>query len=245
MLTWLDQLPAWVAFLVTVAIANAIALLLMFAGRRWSYRVGVTSAQAVVSAWATCVGALTALLFAFTIVTVWNSAARARSNADDEAAAIALVARDIAPAQRPLLRAYVDETIAEWPQLCGGKQDAHVADTLVALQQAAKPRSSAYADDLYRQLASLEDLRNRRWQTSMSSIPNEIWTALIVVSCSLLVVLGLALTERPETHAVLMVALATVLGTLFWVATVLEFPFCGRTGIGPEKLLEIVRAHLV
>jgi hypothetical protein len=50
--------------------------------------------------------------------------------------------------------------------------------------------------------------------------------------------------DRHETHAVLMMAVATALGTLFWVATVLEYPFCGRTGIGPGELLDIVRAHL-
>lgn len=197
------------------------------------------------SAWATCVGGLTALLFAFTIVTVWNSAARAKSNVDDEAAAIRLVARDISPSQLPMLRTYVDESIAEWPQLCGGVVDPHVDVTLVALQRAAKPRAPAYADDLYRQLGSMEDLRNRRWQTSTSSIPNEIWIALTVLSCSVLVVLGLAMPDRHETHSVLTIAIATALGTLFWVATVLEYPFCGRTGIGPGELLDIMRGHLM
>jgi hypothetical protein len=244
-LIWFDRAPTWLAFVVMVAIANAVALLAMFVARRWSYRLGVTTGPSVVGAWATCAGGLTALLFAFTIVTVWNSAARARSNVDDEAAAIRLVARDIVPSQHSLLRTYVDETIAEWPLLCGGVENPHVDATLVALQQVAKPRSPSYADDLYRQLGTMEDLRNRRWQTSTSSIPDEIWVALLVLSCSVFAVLSLALTDRHETHLVLMVAVATSIGTLFWVARVLEYPFCGRTGIGPGELLDIVRAHLM
>ncbi|HEY1976778.1 MAG TPA: hypothetical protein VGG89_09550 [Candidatus Baltobacteraceae bacterium] len=244
-MTWFDRAPTWLAFIVMIAVANAVALSAMYVARRWSHRMGVTSGPPVVSAWATCAGGLTALLFAFTIVTVWNSAARAKSDVDDEAAAIRLVARDIAPAQRVLLREYVNETIAEWPALCGGEQDPKVDATLVALQQAAKPRSPSYADDLYRQLGTMEDLRNRRWQTSTSSIPDEIWVALLVLSCSVLIVLSLALTERPEPQTVLTAAVATALGTLFWVAGVLEYPFCGRTGIGPGELLDIVRAHLL
>jgi len=244
-LTWLDQAPTWLAFIVTIAVANAVALAAMVVARRWSYRLGVTTGPSVVSAWATCAGGLTALLFAFTIVTVWNSAARAKSNVDDEAAAVRLVARDITAAQRGLLRAYVDGTIAEWPQLCGGVEDRRVDATLLRLQQAAKPVSLAYADDLYRQLGTMEDLRSRRWQTATSSIPDEFWIALIVLSCSVLLILGLAMPDRNETHAVLMIAVATSLGTLFWVAGVLEYPFCGRTGIGPGEFLDIVRAHLM
>lgn len=244
-MTWFDQAPTWLAFIGMVAIANAVGLAAMSLARRWSHRLGVTTGPPVVGAWATCAGGLTALLFAFTIVTVWNSAARARSNVDDEAAAIRLVARDIAPSQRGVLRAYVNESIAEWPQLCGGKADPQIDATLISLQQSAKPRSPSYADDLYRQLGTMEDLRNRRWQTSTSSIPDEIWVALLVLSASVLVVLSLALTDRPEVHVVLTIAVATALGTLFWVAAVLEYPFCGRTGIGPAELLDIVRGHLV
>lgn len=228
-----------------VAIANAVALLAMAAVRRWSIRIGVTSGPAVVNAWATCAGALTALLFGFTIVTVWNSAARARANVDDEASAIRLVARDIVEWQLPVLRSYVEQTIAEWPQLCGGVPNPRIDDALVNLQRLAKPRTAGYADDLYRQLNAMENLRNRRWQTATSSIPAEIWIALVVLSCGLIVVLSVALPERLETHAVLMVAVATALGTLFWVATVLEHPFCGRTGIGPNEILDIVQARLM
>ena len=39
----------------------------------------------VVNAFATCIGALTALLFAFTIVTLWNQNTRALANVADEA----------------------------------------------------------------------------------------------------------------------------------------------------------------
>jgi len=242
---WLSQMPSWVAFVCTIAICNGIAVCATLLARRWSQRIGVTEGAPVVNSWATCAGALAALLFAFTIVTVWNSSTRAFSNIDDEASAIRLVARDLATPQLPMLREYVEGTVAEWPQLCGGKPNPRVDIALLTLQRLAKPRLPGYADDLYRQLGTMEDLRNRRWQTSSSSIPDEIWAALIVLSCALVTVLALALPNRPEVHFVLMIAVATALGTLFWVATVLEYPFCGRTGIGPSEILDIIRAHLM
>ena len=104
MVIWFDRAPTWLAFVLIIAIANAVAMVAMLLARRWSHRIGVTTAPTVVGAWETCARGLTALLFAFTIVTVWNSAARAKSNVDDEAAAVRQIARDVAPAQLPLLR---------------------------------------------------------------------------------------------------------------------------------------------
>jgi hypothetical protein len=245
MTLWINEMPSWLAFVVTIAIANGLAIAAMTVARRWSRGIGVTEGPSVVNSWATCAGALTALLFTFAIVTVWNSSTRARSNMDDEASAIRLVARDLDVSQLPLLREYVAPTLAEWPQLCGGSPNPQVDSALLSLQRQAKPRLPAYSDDLYRELGTMEDLRNRRWQTSTSSIPNEIWIALAVLSCAVLVVLALAHPERQETHLALMLTVATALGTLFWVATVLEYPFCGRTGIGPKDILDIARAHLM
>lgn len=244
MMLWFSELPSALSFVVTIALWNAIALFATWIARRWSYGLGIKTGSPVVNSWATCVGALCALLFAFSVVTLWNGTGRAQANVDDEAAAMRWVGRDISAAQLPLLRAYVNQSIDEWPALCGGKPDARVDASLVRLERLAKPRSSAYANDLYRQLGSLEDTRNRRWQTATSSVPAEIWVALIVLSCALLTVLAVAMPDRRETHLVLMVTVATAIGTLFWVTTLLEYPFCGVGAIGPQELLAVARAHL-
>ena len=242
---WFSQIPSWGAFVLIVAIANAVAIGVMFLVRHWSRGLGVTSGSPVVNSWATSAGALTALLFAFTIVTVWNSSTRADSNMEREATAIRSVSRDIARAQLPLLSAYVSQTLAEWPQLCGGRPSPGAEASLIRLERFAQPRKTAYADDLYRQLAAMEDMRSRRWQFAASSIPDEIWVALVVLSCSLLMVLAMAMPDRGEIHLLLMIAVATALGTLFWVASLLEYPFCGSTGITPGDILTIAHAHLM
>ncbi len=243
MILWLSHLPTWSSLAILVAVANAVAYGAMAAVRGWHRHTGVTSGPAVVNAWATCAGALCALLFAFSIVTVWNQGARAGTHLDDEVMAMRSVARDLAPAQLPLLRAYLRASVAEWPRLCGGTPSRAPAAALVRLERLAKPRAAAYGDDLYRELATLEDLRARRWQAAEGSVPLEIWLALVVLSLALLTVLAVAMPDRPGTHATLMLAVGTALGTLFWVTAVLELPFCHWHGAGSGTLRAIVSLY--
>jgi hypothetical protein len=243
MMHWLSQLPSWVAFVITAGIANAAAVATMAVVRHWSHEAGIESGPAVVNSWATAAGALCAVLFAFSIVTLWSAVARARANVDDEATAVRAIARDLVPAQRPLLAAYVRGSVNEWPQLCDGRRRTSVDAALSGLIRSAKARRPAYDDDLYRELAMLEDLRDRRWEFAASSIPAEIWGGLLVTAGALLVVLAVALPERRGTHAALMLAIATSLGTLLWVMIVLDHPFCGSAAMRPAALVEAVQSH--
>jgi hypothetical protein len=242
---WLSTAPAWLSFVVLVLGWNALALGAMQLCRRWSANRGLTAGPPVVNSWATAAGALTALVFTFTIVTLWNQAIRADSNVDDEAAAIRAVERDIAPSQVALVKNYVRLTVNEWPQLCGGKESDDVNAALILLEATAQPRADKYADNLFQTLGTVEDMRNRRWQVSESSVPGEIWVALFVLSCVLLTILGMAMPDHSGTHAILMVSAGTALGTLFWVTNVLEFPFCGSNAIRPDEILAILRMHMM
>src|SRR5215469_14585698 len=104
---WLTLLPSWISFLLIVGAANAFAIAATLLARRWYLRLGVTAGPAIVGAWATTLGALAAVLCAFTIVTLWSIFAKAAQNNDNEAAAVRLAAVDMPAAQLPLLRHYV------------------------------------------------------------------------------------------------------------------------------------------
>ena len=242
---WLSEIPSWLSFAICVLGANAVACGMAFFYRRWALRRGITGGPAVVNSWATVVGAFCSLLFAFTIVTLWNTQRDVHRNLDEEAAAIRMVSRDLAPSQVPLLRSYVDLTITEWANQCDGRELVAVTDALAKLETLAKPRSDSYADDLYRQLGSLEDMRNRRWQTATSSVPNEIWIGLIGLSLALFVVLAIAQPDYAPTHYKLIVAAAVSVGSLIWIATVLQYPFCGSAGIAPDEIRSIATSHLL
>ena len=240
---WLTDLPSWIAFVLIVGSANAVALGMMFLSRRWYLQRGVASGPAVVNAWATCLGALAAVLCAFTIITLWAIFARAQLNTDGEAAAIRLVARDISPAQLPILRAYVAGSVREWPQMCGGQPDNRVVALLMALQHSARPRAPEYASDLFRQLGTLEDARYQRWESSSASTPNELKIALCILAIAVFGVLAIALPDRLDTHVALTVLIATALGSVFWVMVALSYPYCGSYSIGSDQILSSIRAH--
>ena len=201
MTNWLSTAPAWLSFVVLVAGWNAArargdAPLPPLVGATEASPRGRRSSTRG-RRWR---AALTALLFTFTIVTLWNQSIRAASNVDDEAAAMRAVARDVLPSQVGLVRNYARLTIDEWPQLCGGSERDDVNAALILLESASQPRAEKYADNLFQMLGTLEDMRNRRWQVSQSAVPSEIWVALFVLSCVLLVVLGIAMPDHPGTH---------------------------------------------
>lgn len=238
---WLTDLPSWIAFLLVVGAANAIGLTATLLARRWYLQRGVTAGPAIVSAWATCLGALIAVLAAFTIITLWSIFARAQLNTDNEAAAIRLAARDLSPTQLPLLRRYVRGSAKEWPQMCGGKPNERVVASLTALQQTARPRAPEYSSDLNHQLETLAGARYQRWQSSSASTPVELKIALCIVAIALFGVLAIALPERLDTHVALTVLIATAVGAVFWVMVALSYPYCGSYFIGPEEIVSAIR----
>ena len=240
---WLTDLPSWISFTLVIGVANALALAMVVFARRWYLQRGVTSGPAVVSAWATCLGALAAVLCAFTIITLWSIFAKAQSNTDNEGAAIRVVTRELAPAQLPMLRAYVNASAAEWPLMCGGQPDRRVDALLIALERTAKSRAPEYATDLYHQLGNLEDERYERWQISNASTPVELKIGLCIVARALFGVLAIAFPERLDTHVALSVLTATALGSVFWVMLALSYPYCGSYFIGPDQILSSMQAH--
>ena len=243
-MVWLTNIPSWVSFILVVGIADAIALGATLLARRWYHRRGVTAGPAVVAAWATCLGALAAVLAAFTIVTLWNIVARAASINDGEASAIRLVARDISPSQMPMLREYVDLSVADWGRMCGGVQDLRVVASLTTLQRDAQPRSPEYATDLFRELGALEDGSFQRWAISSVSAPPELKLALCILAVALFCVLAIAMPDRLDTHVALTLLVGTAFGGVFWVMVVLAYPYCGSYSIGPGQLLSSIQTHL-
>lgn len=243
-MVWLTNLPPWASFLIVVGIADAVAFGAVFAARAWYGKRGVTAGPPVVTSWATCLGALAAVLAAFTIITLWNIVARAASINDGEASAIRLVARDLSPSQLPILRAYVDLSAEDWRRMCGGSQDPRAVALLTKFQRVAQPRTPEYAADLFRELGALEDGHYQRWAISGASAPAELRLVLCMLAFALFGVLAIALPDRLDTHLALTVLVGTAFGTVFWVMVILSYPYCGSFAIGPDQILSAAQAHL-
>lgn len=233
----LSSMPSALSFVIIVFVWEAIALGAMALARRWSARHELAAGQPLISAWATVAGALCGLLFAFVIATLWGQDRSIVHNLDSEAIAMRTTQRDIAPSQRLLLEQYATDTISDWSMLCNGGRFVRSNISLDRLLSMAKPRSAALADDFSVQLSTLEKMRDLRQQAARPIIPFEVWTALIVLALAVIAVLAIANPPRLSFHAALTLIIGAEIGTVFWVLTLLELPFCGKTGIGPGEIM--------
>ena len=240
MIAAFSRLPTLVTLIVMLLVSNGIAFAILTLSRRFGRKYHIVGVPAV-GAFATACGALCSLLFSFTIVTLWNADTRAESNVDAEAQAIQSIARDMRHDQLPLVHAYLAASIAEWPSLCGGGDFSRSDDALDTLQNQAAPRDAAHDDDLFRQFTALDNLRGQRLRASESGAPPELWTALVVLPLALFVVLAFTFLENTTYQAALMITFAAAIGVVFWVATLLDFPFCGGTSVSPQPLLDALR----
>lgn len=232
------RLPSLVSLVLAVACANALAFTVFAIVRAAARRLGITHGSPAVGAWATAAGSLGALLFAFTIVTLWSIDRNTRAAVDAEAAAVRMVARDVRPDQIPLARAYLQSAIREWPALCEGGSFDNGTRALEVLMHQAVARNATFNDDLYRQLSSIETMRFQRVRSARSGIPRELWVGVVAMAVAMFAILSLMLLEHRGYHATLMAIYATVVGMLFWVAILLDFPFCGATAITPQPFID-------
>jgi len=210
---------------------------------RWVLeRAGVAKTQPVMAGWSTALAALTALLFTFVVANLWQNANLTRTRVDGEAAAIRLLARDLAPAQRSLLRDYARSIVTDdWPLLCDGSGSAKTTALLARLENQAKPADPAVRADLYVQLAALANLRDARLQAGGPGIPIEIWFTLILLSALLLGITFFGYHEHLGFQVGMTLVLATALATLFWLTVQLDFPFCGGTTVGPGAIVQALK----
>ena len=243
MIRFFTNLPEGAAFVLALVAYYAYAIAGLLVVRRILDRAGVAKTQPVMAGWSTALAALTALLFTFVVANLWQNANLARTHVDGEAAAIRLLARDMAPSQRGLLRDYARSVVAdEWPLLCDGGESAKTTAVLARLEGQAKPGDPAVRGDLYVQLAALENLRDARIQAGSPSIPIEIWFTLIVLSALLLGITFFGYHEHLGFQIGMTLVLATALATLFWLTVQLDFPFCGGTTVGPGAIVDVLRS---
>jgi len=243
MIRFLTGLPEGLAFVIAIAGFWAFGIGGLLIARRALDASGVARTQPAMAGWATCLAALTALLYTFVVANVWIGSNQTRAKVNGEAAAIRLLARDIAPDQRALVRAYGTSVVRdEWPALCGSDGSPATAAALRRLERTARPADAAVRGDLYVQLAALENLRYDRLQAAKASIPREIWIGLVVLSALMLTVTFFGHHENLTFHLGLTLALATALATLFWLTVQIDYPFCGGTVIDPGAIADAIRS---
>lgn len=236
-----SSLPDLVSLALALVAWNAFALLATFLTRACSRRLPFAGI-AYSGVWPRAVGAAVFILLGFMIINLWNSVQAAQTNVDKEAAVARELARDAAPGDRTAIAAYVERSIAAWPKLCAENVAFVEPAALRTLERAVHPRSAATRSDLDRQFTTLEALQYERVRLARGTMPRELWTAAAVLSALLVVLLALTVVDPAAYHVILMIILATSLAMTFWIAALLDFPFCGSHAVAPAPLRDTLHA---
>jgi hypothetical protein len=233
---FLNEQPGWIAFAIVLAFYEAFAIGVTLVTRRlyaiWDFPKNAT----FVPPWVQLVGALNALLFAFVIVSLWQTLHATEVDVDTEAYTVRVLYRDILPSQRPLVIAYGQAVADGFPLLCEGHGTTRSATLLHQLERNGEPAQPSLRGELNRELATLEDLRSRRVHAAVSGVPDELWLGLIALSLILIAMTSFVQPERGDMHVALVAFVAFAIALVFWVAASLDFPYCGGTTISPVPL---------
>lgn len=237
---WLTVLPPWLSFVIIVAVFLAYAYIGTRVARAWLARAGVTHNQVIIASWMTAFGALTSLIYAFMIITLWNRMYTTQRNVDELAQTMHAISMEVPFTQRPLVREFAQALQkTEYPRLCSGRQSHKVTALESVLASRLIPRTAGDGANLHRDLARLVALRVMIIRSSRSAVPSELWFTVILISLVTLSVTFLANHEHVGFHFALVVLFAIVLASVFWISTQFDYPFCGGVSVSTDALVHL------
>jgi hypothetical protein len=196
------------------------------------------------------VGVVYAVLLAFVVVVTWQQFEDARTAADQEAEVAGGLYRSSAALStggaqvRVALRAYARSVVEqEWPAMAAHHRESPQTDVALnrvwAALQAARPRGARQAE-FYRHavthLLNLGELRRSRVLSSGNRLPIPIWIVLIAgaaISVGFTYFFGV---KNFLAQALMVGALAAVIGLVLFLIVSLDLPFTGEVGVRPTAM---------
>ncbi|MDE2483049.1 MAG: DUF4239 domain-containing protein [bacterium] len=247
MMSWVYDLPIWLASIVYIGGMSALAAAGVLLVRRGVAHRAITHNDVAGPIMAT-LGTVLAVMLSFMVVTMWQEYDNASSFVAQEASDIADLYHESAIFPEPIrgevqaaLRHYVALVIRdEWPRMRDGRESAATrlaAIRAVTLVQQYQPttlgQQTAQADALAHAHGFL-DARRQRLFANSESVPRLLWAMMIFIS---IVTLGSAYffrVDNPRAHLLMTVALAAVIGAIFVLIAELDLPFRGPMQIAPS-----------
>jgi hypothetical protein len=253
----LNSMPDWALFLVVVGLVVALALLGLYAVRRWvpHWRVNAEISAAV----GAMVMTLFALVLAFAAVNLYDSYRTASGNVEDEANSLAQIARDVRvfpgagemSVDRAMV-AYIREVRSvEFPAMHDGTIDPRansLIDGIFTSIQALDPKTPtqvAFYDSAVARLGDMVAERRSRISVADSSLPTSL-LALLLLTAALSIGITLFLRVDVVALEVLLVgAVAAVVGAGLLTILLLEFPFSGSVAVSSDPFTHGVLSSLL
>jgi hypothetical protein len=196
------------------------------------------------------VGVLYAVLLGFMVVVQWEQYSSAASDASHEAGAVLDLYSDAAalgPAGRPLataVRNYTEQLInVDYPYVAEHLEGAPAVSRAVAavLKPVIKlrklaPRDSFFVDKAVEDSTAVSQTRRTRIEESSATLPGPLWLALLAggaLTIGFTFFFGL---ESFNAQAMMVSALAVIIGLCLFVILDFDLPFSGQTAIKPTSL---------
>jgi hypothetical protein len=196
------------------------------------------------------VGVIYAVLLAFITVIVWEQHNEAADFAQREAAALLDVHRDVEAlpeaSRRDIqsrLRAYARIVIVEeWPAMARAKSSARAGEALDETWRALlaadpkTPREQVAYGEAFRRLNAVGEGREMRVQASRERLPHLLWAVLLsgaVITVAFCWLFGL---PSLHIHALMVSAVAGLIGLVLLLVVALDNPFLGDTRVEPDAL---------
>jgi hypothetical protein len=255
---WLLGLPQWLALLVVaggLVVLSSLAFLVVH--RRWpaARRRRHNDVAGFIFAVA---GVMYGVLLGFVVVILWQQFSDAAAATNHEAAVALTLQHELgtgagadttgdAARQGALtaLHQYAEVVLSEeFPQLATGVVPPAGTPQLTALWTATSG-AAVHDDTLTRArdlLDDLEEARALRLSDARNTLPAAVWLA-IWLGAGLTVGFGCLFgAESALVQAVMVAALAGLIGMLVYVAIELDHPFTGRVAVDPAGFRQILDA---
>jgi hypothetical protein len=188
------------------------------------------------------------LAVALIAVSVWQSYSDVAKIVSSEATRLAALYRDVSTYPQPIrgelqqqLRGYVEYVIHEaWPLQRQGKVPAGGVEwmnrfqtTLAAFEPSTEGQKVLHGETL-RAYNGMIEARRLRLDAMLTGLPALMW---FVIASGAVISLSSAFffsVEDARLHALLVVLLAVFIGMIVFLIAVLDRPFHGELGLGPE-----------
>lgn len=195
---------------------------------------------------------MTSLVLAFTLVQTDINFRQADALVSSEAARIEQLDRLLTrygdaevAAGRPLLRAYALALARdEWPNMLDDERHESSMRTFGALSRhilAINPtteRQNLVLAEMFRTLDTISDVRAQRLNIVSTKLPSLYWWVVLLAMAMLLFVS--ATIQQTAFRRIVLSAQAAVLGGFLGFVFIMDQPFRGETGLGPEAILKAV-----
>lgn len=250
----IEHLPTWlIAVIILVGLpvlAGGIQALL----RRWAPQMRKGDHNDVAGFLVAVIGVTYAVIAAFTVIALWESFSEARGTSITEAGTLGdlVVASgafgpDTEAEMRALATTYI-ETVRdeEWDSMVHGEENLDARRTVTDIAallwrvEATTPADAAVLGSALDRFNDFRDARVERIDSAAEGIPGVIWLALLLSSA---VTIGFCLLfglEDARLHYVMVAGVTLIIAVNIFQILVLDHPFTGDAGVGPEALQHLL-----